>query len=124
MDGRPGLVLSASKELEPGARSMILLAEGLFRLDVIIDGDTLRTIVRNLSSGELDMKVRPDYDQGAHFVVGDVADYEPARTDLEFVLGAGADRVEVRVLLGMLKMPARGTVRVTGQAIARSAAVS
>ena len=31
---------------------MILLAEGLFRLDVVISGDTLRTVVRNLSSGK------------------------------------------------------------------------
>jgi hypothetical protein len=40
-DGRRGLVLSASTEIEPGARAMLLLAEGLFRLDAAVSGDTL-----------------------------------------------------------------------------------
>ena len=46
-------MVSASKEIEPGARAMLVLAEDLFRLDVVISDDTIRTIVRNLSGGEL-----------------------------------------------------------------------
>ena len=48
-------MLSATKEIEPGARAMLLAADGLFRLDVAIVGDTIRTTVRNFSTGELEM---------------------------------------------------------------------
>ena len=51
---------------------MLLLAEGLFRLDVAISGDTLRTYVRNLSSGPLQMRGGADESQGGH--LGDVVE--------------------------------------------------
>ncbi len=70
------------------------------------------------------MKSRPDYDAGDHFVAGEIAGYEPARSDMEFALGAGADKVAVKVLLAMLRYPQRGTVRVTAQAFVRHASDS
>lgn len=122
MVGEPsGLGLSASKELESGARATLLLAEGLFRLDVILDGDTLRTVVRNLSSGRLETTGKAYDDSVASFVIGEVAAYEPAHTSLEFALGSGSDRVEVRVLVGVLHFAQRGTFRLTGQAVIRRA---
>ena len=45
----PVTVISAGRDVEQGARSMLILAEGLFRLDVIPHDDSLQTILRNLS---------------------------------------------------------------------------
>jgi hypothetical protein len=112
-------VLSASKELEPGVRAMLLLAAGLFRLDVVVHGDTLRTIVRNLSPGGLEMgDTLGSYGRGT-LAFGDVAAYEPGNAELSFDLGTGADRVTVRGTLATLSFTERGTVRVTAQAIVR-----
>ena len=45
---------------------MLLFAQGLFRLDVTLRGDTMRIIVRNLSSGELEIESSlGDYEGGA-----------------------------------------------------------
>jgi hypothetical protein len=117
--GPPGLVLSATKELEPGARAMLLLAEGLFRLDVRVSGDTLQTTVRNLSPGELEMGGSPRSDPGGGLAFGEAAIYEPGRSGLEFVLGSGGDRVTVSAVIATLRFAERGTVRVTTQAIVR-----
>jgi hypothetical protein len=117
---RRGLVLSASKEVEPGARAMLLLAEGLFRLDAAITGDTLRTVVRNLSAGELDLDNAPG-EGGLNVAFGEVAAYEPSRTELRFSLGTGDDRVSVKVTIATLKLAERGTIRITAQAIVRQA---
>jgi hypothetical protein len=123
-EGAPAVVISGSKEIEPGARAALLHAEGLFRLDVVVEGDTLRTVVRNLSDGPLAIDGRPDEDQGAHLVIGDVTGYEPARADLKFALGTGLDRVEANVLMGILHFADRGTVRVTAQAVLRQSPAS
>ena len=69
---------------------MLLHAEDLFRLDAVIEGDTLRTVVRNLSCGKLEMQ-GPVYDDGPHLVLGEASRYEPARSQLEFALGSGSD---------------------------------
>jgi hypothetical protein len=47
-----GLALSCCKPIEEGARAALLLAPGLFRLDVSPREDTLKLQVRNLSGGE------------------------------------------------------------------------
>ena len=103
---------------------MLLLADGLFRLDLAVDGDTLRTMVRNLSTGALEMGGREDGDEGLHIVIGEAGAYEPSRSAIEFTLGSGGDRVEVKVLIATLRFLERGTVRVTAQAIIRPAPVS
>lgn len=46
-----GIALSCSKPIEEGARAALLLAPGLFRLDITPREDTLKIQVRNLSSG-------------------------------------------------------------------------
>jgi hypothetical protein len=100
---------------------MLLLAEGLFRLDVVISGDTIRTVVRNLSGGELEMLGGPGAGGGASIAFGDVESYEPGRAEIECTLGSGADRLIVKVTLATLRFAERGTIRVTGQAIVRQA---
>ena len=118
-DQRPGIVLFASKEIEPGARAMLLWAEGLFRLDVVLRGDTMRTVVRNLAGGELVLEEGASADTGLSVAVGDVSEYEPGRTALRFALGADADHVEADVVIATLRRTQRGTVQVSAQAIVR-----
>ena len=101
---------------------MLLHAEGLFRLDVTISGDTLRTIVRNLSPGELRMRGGAYGPEGANVVQGEAAAYEPARAAVEFTLGSGRDEVDVNVTVGTLRFADRGTIKVSAQAILKSSA--
>jgi hypothetical protein len=115
--------MSASKELEPGTRAMLLLADGLFRLDVAVSSDTIQTIVRNFSSGELAMETVP-YDAGASFGFGEAAAYQPGVARVAFSLGHGSDAVRVSATIATLSFAHRGTVRVSAQAIARQASRS
>jgi hypothetical protein len=100
---------------------MLLRAEGLFRLDVTIDGDTVRTVVRNLSPGELDTTRRSADLGGASIGFGEIAGYEPGRVELEFALGQGSDRIAVTGVIATLRFKDRGAIRVTAQAVVRSA---
>lgn len=93
---------------------MLLLAEGLFRLDVVPAGDTLRVVVRNLSGGALELEGGDE--PVAALQLGDAARYAPAQSGLSFTVGGR----EVRVTLGTLTFPGTGTVRITGQAIVES----
>jgi hypothetical protein len=119
-DGRRGLVLSASKEIEPGVRAMLVLADGLFRLDVAVSDDTIRTVVRNLSSGELTFEDPVDQQTLRRIVFGEALAYRPSSSKLRFSLGGGDDRVSVEVVLGTLRFEERGTVRVTAQVSVRA----
>lgn len=120
-DGGRGLVLSASKQIEPGARAMLLLAEGLFRLDVVISDDTIRTVVRNLSPGKLTIADPVDPGRPQGIAGAEALAHRPSSSRLEFSLGTGADRVSVAVQMGTMRFDERGTVQVTCQAILRQA---
>ena len=48
--GSPVTVISAGREVEQGARSMLVLAEGLFRLDVVPQDDMVQTVIRTSRS--------------------------------------------------------------------------
>jgi hypothetical protein len=122
--GREGLALSASRELEPDFRAALLRADGLFRLDVVVSGDTLRTVVRNLSPGELRMGDGSSAAEGMSVTFGDVARYEPRRAAVGFTLADGDDVVAVDVTIATLRVAERGTTRVTAQAIARPPAAT
>ena len=111
-------MLSASKEVEQGFRAMLLLAEGLFRLDVTLEGDTLRTAVRNLSTGQLHMRRGTGY-PAAGIAFGDIEAYQPSQASVEFSLGEGRDRVDVEATIGTLRFAERGTIKVSAQAIVR-----
>lgn len=100
---------------------MLLLAEGLFRFDIVFRGDTLRTLVRNLSPGALEFRTDPSRDVGANVVHGAAKAHEPGRAAIEFALGTGADQVTAKVLIGTSNNADRGTVLVTAQAIVRQA---
>jgi hypothetical protein len=100
---------------------MLLLADGLFRVDVVVSGDTLRTVVRNFSTGELRMRGGVYGPEGANIVIGEAAAYEPARTATEFTIGDPGDQVEVSITLGTLRFADRGTIRVSAHALVRRA---
>ena len=116
-----GLVLSATKELEPGARAMALVADGLFRLDVAVTGDTLRTVVRNLSAGELEIAPPGGGGSSAGYGFGDVQVLDPGLAQLSFTLGHGGDAVAVSATVATVSHPERGAVRVTSRAVVRFA---
>lgn len=116
-------MLTASKELEQGFRAMLLLAEGLFRLDVTLQGDTLRTVVRNLSAGQLVMRPGTGY-PAAGIAFGDIEPYQPSQAQVGFSLGEGEDRVDVEALIGTLRLADRGTIKVSAQAIVRGGPAS
>ena len=118
-DGRRALALSASKDIEPGARAMLLHADGLFRLDVMVQGDSLQTFVRSLTAGALDILGDVGGPSAAMITLGDAAAYAPGRADLAFTLGAAEDQVMTRVTIGTVRFSERGTVRVSAQAIVR-----
>ena len=100
---------------------MLVRADGLFRLDVAVEGDTLKTVVRNLSGAELNIHDQRDYDRLPAVASGDVLLYEPGSVRLRFDLGAGDDLVRVSGTLTTLKLVDRGMVRISGQLIVRSA---
>ena len=116
----PGVLLSATREVEPGARVMLVRARGLFRLDVVVEGDTLRTVVRNLSAGELRTAGAGDYGRLPTIAYGGASAYDPGSAQLRFELGSGDDVVRVAGTVATLQFHERGTVQVTGQLIVRS----
>ncbi|HET9101854.1 MAG TPA: hypothetical protein VFN55_00765 [Solirubrobacteraceae bacterium] len=116
-------MLSSVKEVEPGMRAMVLIADGLFRLDVAVIGDSLRTVLRNLSPGAV-TRAPPcggGVEDGSG-VSGDAAALEPAIARMAFTLGEGSDAVDVSVSVALLSFRERGTVRLTSRAAVRYAA--
>jgi hypothetical protein len=100
---------------------MLLFVDGLFRLDVQISGDTLRTIVRNLSSGVLDMAPLGGSSLTDNVAYGEAAAYQPGAAAIDFSLGDASDRVDVAIQVGTLHLADRGTIRITAQAVVRQA---
>lgn len=119
--GRRALALSASKDLEPGARAMLLLAEGLFRLDVRVHGDSLQTFIRNLTTWPLDVHGDGGDLGGPTFAFGSAGDYAPGRADLGFTLGSGDDLLLTKVTIATLTFADRGTIKVSALGIVRQA---
>jgi hypothetical protein len=118
-DGQRGLVLSASKEIEPGARAMLLVADRMFRLDVRVRGDSLQTFVRNLTEWPLELHGDAGRLGGTTTTFGEVGGYTPGRADLGFSLGSGDDLLMTRVTIATLRFADRGTIRVSAQAVVR-----
>jgi hypothetical protein len=119
--GARGRVLSSSKDLEPGVRAMLLLAEDLFRLDIMIVGDTLQTFIRNLTSGELALAGEVGQPRVATTSVGLAARYAPGRADLRFSVGPEETRIVTEVTIATLRFPERGLIRVSAQGLVRPA---
>lgn len=119
LGGGPGnrMLLSCARELERGTRAALLIAPRLFRFDTIVEGDTLRTVVRNLSAAHLEMRPSHHIEPGTNVVQGDAAAYEPARATAAFALHSDSETIDVEVTIGTLLLREQGTVRVTAQAL-------
>ena len=98
---------------------MLLLAEDLFRLDIMIFGDTLQTFVRNLASGELAVAGEVGQPRVATTTLGLAARYAPGRADLRFAVGPEDARIVTEVTIATLRFPERGLIRVSAQGIVR-----
>jgi hypothetical protein len=119
-DGRPRILISAARDVEQGARSMLILAEGLFRLDVIPHDDTVQTIVRNLST-EPALEFRLSQVGGTTYLVGDAQEaVVPSTTRFggEIVLTGkdGTERAVAKILVGSVSHLERGLTSFTAQA--------
>jgi hypothetical protein len=117
--GPGGVVLSASKDLEPGVRAMLLLADDLFRLDIAVVGDALQTFVRNLTSGDLELHGEVGQPRIATTTLGLAARYAPGRADLRFAVGPPDARADTEVTIATLRFAERGLIRVSAQGIVR-----
>jgi hypothetical protein len=114
-------VISAGRDVELGARSMLILAEGLFRLDVVPHEDTIQTIVRPLGA-ERKADLRSVEVGGATRtggVPGEVAPQSTGRFGGEVILVDGEDgseRAVAKVLVGSVCHLERGVTSFTAQA--------
>ena len=114
--GSATAVISSGREVEQGARSMLLLVEGLFRLDVIPQDDTVQTILRNLSP-EPQAELRfAEVGGGSH--VSGVAPPSTGRFGGKVVLVGedGSERPVAKVLVGSVCHLDRGVTSLTAQA--------
>jgi hypothetical protein len=118
--GSPATVISASRAVEQGARSMLVLAEGLFRLDVIPHDDTIQTIVRSLSS-EPRAELRSRDVGGTTSAFGDPEEIVAPSTgrfggELILIGEDGTERPVAKVLVGSVCHLDRGLTSFTAQA--------
>ena len=116
----PVTVISSGREVEQGARSMLILAEGLFRLDVIPQDDTIQTLLRNLSTEPL-AEVRYADVGGAASASGDAADFVAPSTgrfggEVVLIGEDGAERAVAKFLVGSVYHLERGLTSFTAQA--------
>ena len=113
-------VISSGREVEQGARSMLILAEGLFRLDVIPHDDTIQTVLRNLSPApRAEMRFQP-VGGGSLVLAGPrvIAAPSTGRFGGAVVLVAedGSERPVAKVLVGSVCHLERGVTTFTAQA--------
>jgi hypothetical protein len=116
----PLTVISAGRDVEQGARSMLILAESLFRLDVIPHDDSLQTILRNLSP-EPHAELRFHEIGGEARVLGSPEEAtfpSTGRFGAEVVLigAARVERVVAKILVGSVCHLERGLTSFTAQA--------
>ena len=111
-----GLALSCHKLVEDGARVMMLLAPGLFRLDVRPVEDTLQVLTRSLHEGArwgTQPAAATDYGRKAEDTP------EPARADFTFVAELEPRPILARIALTSTVDRDRGLTHFVAQAVAR-----
>ena len=111
-----GLALSCHKLVEDGARVMMLLAPGLFRLDVRPLEDTLQVMTRSLSPGARWGSATADASDYGHKAE---ATQEPAVAGFTFVAELAPHPVLARIALRSTVDRERGLTHLVAQAIVR-----
>lgn len=112
-------MISAARDVEQGARSVLLLAESLFRLDVIPHDDMVQTVVRNLSDApHAELRFQPVGGGTAISGSDGLAVGATGRFGGDVVLidDDGSEREVARVLAGSVSHPERGLTSFTAQA--------
>jgi len=112
-----GVALSAVVTVDDGARVALLELPGLLRFDVCPDGDTLRTVLRNLTPDQDPIR-RHEADREVPVVVqGDGLEaLGPRPAHLAMRCSVGGHDVEIMVATRQDAVTGRTTV--TGQALA------
>jgi hypothetical protein len=114
--GPPTTVISSGREVEQGARSTLLLAEGLFRLDVVPQDDTIQTVLRNLSTApRAELRFR-DVGGGASWSGGPPRSTGRFGGEVVLVGEDGRERPVAKVLVGSICHLDRGVTSFTAQA--------
>jgi hypothetical protein len=111
-----GLALSCHKLVEDGARVMMLLAPGLFRLDVRPVEDTLQVMTRSLHEGArwgTEAAAATDYGRKAEETP------EPARAEFTFFAELERRPVLARIALSSTVDRERGLTHFVAHAIVR-----
>ena len=111
-----GLALSCHKLVEDRARVMMLLAPGLFRLDVRPLEDTLQVMTRSLSAGARWGSASADATDYGHKAD---ATREPAVAEFTFVAELEPHPVLARIALRSTVDRERGLTHLVAQAIVR-----
>jgi hypothetical protein len=111
-----GLALSCHKLLEDGARALLLIAPGLFRLDVRPSEDTLQVMTRSLHEG-----ARWGAQPSAPTDYGRRADEteEPARAEFTFLAELDPRPVLARIAILSTIDRERGVTHLAAHAIVR-----
>jgi hypothetical protein len=116
--GSDKTVLSAAKEVEEGARAMLVLVPWLFRLDVHPDQDTMGIQVRNLSDFPLEISQQDGYGAWPDALFGEL-EAVPSRFDVRVVVATEPAPTVAAVTALALRRPAAGSTRFVAQAIVR-----
>ncbi|HYM56463.1 MAG TPA: hypothetical protein VES79_00725 [Solirubrobacteraceae bacterium] len=112
-----GLAISCHKLVEDGARTMILLAPGLFRLDVRPVEDTLQVMTRSLHAEEARWRTEQAPVAGYGKKAQDTP--EPYRLEFSFYLELEPCAIIARILLNSTVDKDRGLTHLVAQAVAR-----
>ncbi len=122
-DGKGGasrVVISAGRDVELGARSMLVLAEGVFRLDVVPEEDMVQVVVRSLAP-EPHAELRSTGEVGGASQTVGGAEVVPRSTasfggEIVLIDEDGEERAVGRVLVGSVCHLERGLTSFTAQA--------
>jgi hypothetical protein len=121
LPGGAATAISGSAELELGARGMLILLDGVFRLDACPMGDTLKLVVRGL--GDAALRTRSSGYGGA--VIAREEQFErlrglrPSSFELAVEIRDGDRRRRADIAVGALQVPDCGRTRLTAQAIVK-----
>jgi hypothetical protein len=114
-----GLALSCHKLIEDGARAMMLIAPGLFRLDVRPVEDTLQVMTRSLHA----TPARWGTDEAPATQYGKKLDEtpEPYRVEFSYYLDITPAAILARITLASTVDRERGLTHFVAQAVVREA---
>jgi hypothetical protein len=112
-----GLALSCHKLIEDGARAMILIAPGLFRLDVRPVEDTLQVMTRSLHA----TPARWGTEEAPVTQYGKKAEDtpEPYRVEFSYYLDIAPEAILARIMLASTVDRDRGLTHFVAQAVVR-----